>query len=97
MNDKYEKLRKKVEKANPDYLTFIDSATKEDLVKEFDRCSKYMHEIELAMEKDEELNKAKELVKELKSQYNDSKRPLSERIKLVVYAIEEKWGFSSEG
>jgi len=95
-SDKYDKLRTKFEKNDADYLRFVDSATKEELEKDFDRYSKYLQEIALSMEKDVALNEAKEAVKELKAPYNDSKKVVNDKIKLIVYAIEQAWGFKSE-
>lgn len=73
MSDHKEKaILEKVRKKFPDFINVIDGLSVQDLEKNLLIYAKHRETVTLAMKKDEELEKAQELVKELKAPYNET-------------------------
>ena len=76
MTDKEEKLQKKCEKDYPEFTEGMESMSLEDLDKRLLQYAKFREETLTAKDNDEDLNKAKELSKELNAPYSDSLKAL---------------------
>jgi catechol-2,3-dioxygenase len=92
------KIRKKKsleEKIREDYGSFYDEViglSIADLEKRLSTYAKENEKVNVAMEQDEELKKAKETAKEMAAPYNDTKKALRLKNKFIVQLIADKGG-----
>jgi hypothetical protein len=84
------KLKIQVQKLFPDFTDSVDGLSIEDLKKNVVIYSSYKEESEIAKARDEELNNAKELVKELSGPYNDTLGALKKKLSYIHALLTEK-------
>lgn len=85
-------LKTKAQKDYPEFTDSVDSLKVEELESNMLRMAKYREETELAKQKDEALEKAKEQVKELQAPYNDALKALKVKMAYLGVLIQEKKG-----
>lgn len=83
-------LRTKAQKDYPEFTDSVDNAKLEDLEANLLRYAKYREETEMAKKKDEDLDKAKNLVKELQGPYNETLKALKVKTAYLGLLIEER-------
>lgn len=87
---KKEAIKTKVEKEFPDFVDMISSAEIASLEKNLYIYAKHREETELAKVEDEELQMAKERVKDLSAPYSDAIKALKLKMAYINLLIEEK-------
>jgi len=85
-----DKLKKKIEKNNPEFVESADSMTTDELKKQVMICEKHIYDTELAMENDEKLNAAREIIKEYSAPYRETKMAQTSKIKYMMYLLQER-------
>lgn len=83
-------LRTKAQKDYPEFTDSVDNAQLADLEANLLRYAKYREETEMAKKKDEDLDKAKNLVKELQAPYNETIKALKVKTAYLGLLIEER-------
>jgi trehalose/maltose hydrolase-like predicted phosphorylase len=92
---KKKSLRETVEEQHQDWVSTVQSLSVEELDKMILRYAKYREEIKEAREKDEELNRAKEIVKELGAPYRENLKINEQKTKYLIMLLGEKGGNTS--
>lgn len=88
-------LREKVESEHSDWVSTVQGLSVDELDKMILRYAKYREEIKEFREKDEELNKAKELVKELNAPHSENLKFNEQKTKYLILLLGEKGGNTS--
>ena len=70
--DKEQLLKTKVQEQMPEFTEAVDNAQLPELEAQLLKYAKYREETEMAKKKDEGLEKAKNVVKELQAPYNET-------------------------
>jgi len=83
---------KKVQKDYPEFADSSDGLPLEELRKNLGIYSKYAQETIMAREKDEELQIARDNVKELAGPYNDTLKALKLKLAYINIRMDEKKG-----
>lgn len=83
-------LRTKAQKDYPEFTDSVDNAQLPELEANLLRYAKYREETEMAKKKDEALEKAKNLVKELQAPYNETLKALKVKTAYLGLLIEER-------
>lgn len=96
MVDKEEILKKKVQNEFPEFTESVDGLSVEKLNENLLRYAVYREETVMAKQKDEQLLKAKEEVKELQAPYNETEKALKMKMAYLHLLIVEKKGGSEE-
>lgn len=89
-NSKELALKTKAQKDYPEFTDSVDNASLEDLEKNLLRYAKYREETEMAKKKDEDLEKAKNVVADLQAPYNDTLKALKIKLAYLGLLIAEK-------
>jgi hypothetical protein len=92
---KKKNLRQVVEEQHSDWASTVQGLSIEELDNMILRYAKYREEIKEFREKDEELNKAKELVKELNAPYRENLKINEMKTKYLIMLLGEKGGNTS--
>lgn len=95
LTDKELKLKKKVQKDYPDFVSGVESMNVEELENKLLGYAKNREETLQFQAKDEKLNEAKELVKELNGPYKDTLSAIKDKsayIHLLMAELKEKHG-----
>jgi hypothetical protein len=92
---KKKSLREIVEEQHRDWVSTVQGLSVEELDKMILRYAKYREEIKEAREKDEELNRAKEIVKELSAPYRENLKINEQKTKYLIMLLGEKGGNTS--
>jgi len=88
-NEKELALKKKAQKDYPAFVDAVEGLSTEELKSNLTRYAKYREETELAKKKDEELERAKDLVNELSAPYNDTLKALKIKMAYINILMEE--------
>jgi hypothetical protein len=92
---KKKSFREIVEEQHQDWVSTVQGLSVEELDKMILRYAKYREEIKEAREKDEELNRVKELVKELGAPYRENLKINEQKTKYLIMLLGEKGGNTS--
>lgn len=88
-------LKEVVESEHSDWVSTVQGLSIEELDKMILRYAKYREEIKEFREKDEELQKAKELVKELGAPHKENLKINEQKTKYLITLLGEKGGNTS--
>lgn len=89
-NSKELAIKTKAQKEFPDFTDSTDRLSIEELEKKLMQYANYREETELSKQKDEELNKAKERVKDLQAGYNETLKALKIKMAYIHLLMAEK-------
>lgn len=89
-NTKELAIKKKCEKDFPEFAEMCANADSDSLQKQLARLANYKEETELALKKDEDVERAKETLGELKAPYQDSIKALKVKISYLHVVLTEK-------
>ena len=88
-------LRETVESEHQDWVSTVQGLSIEELDKMILRYAKYREEIKEFRERDEQLNQAKELVKELSAPHRKNLKTNEQKTKYLIMLLGEKGGNTS--
>ena len=88
-------LRETVEGEHQDWVSTVQGLSIDELDKMILRYAKYREEIKEFREKDEQLNQAKELVKELSAPHRENLKINEQKTKYLIMLLGEKGGNTS--
>jgi FtsZ-binding cell division protein ZapB len=88
--DKEELLKTKVKEQMPEFTDAVDNAQLPELEAQLLKYAKYREETEMAKKKDEGLEKAKNVVKELQAPYNETINALKLKTAYLGLLIAER-------
>jgi hypothetical protein len=88
-------LRETVESEHQEWVSTVQGLSIEELDNMILRYAKYREEIKESREKDEQLNQAKELVKELGAPYRENLKINEQKTKYLIMLLGEKGGNTS--
>jgi hypothetical protein len=88
-------FREIVESEHQEWVSTVQGLSIEELDNMILRYAKYREEIKEAREKDEQLNQAKELVKELSAPYRENLKINEQKTKYLIMLLGEKGGNTS--
>lgn len=89
-NSKELAMKTKAQKEYPEFTDGVDSLNSEQLEANMLQLAKYREETEMAKKKDEGLERAKEMVKELQAPYNDALKALKIKMAYLALLIQER-------
>lgn len=89
-NSKETVLKLKAQKEHPEFTDLADALEMEELKNHLARLAKYREETELAKSKDEELERAKELVKVLNEPYAETIKALKLKMAYLNILMTER-------
>ena len=85
-------LKTKAQKDYPEFTDGVDNLQLAELESNMLRLAKYREETEMAKKKDEALEKAKDMAKELQAPYNDALKALKIKMAYLGILIQERKG-----
>jgi len=88
-------FREIVESEHSEWVSTVQGLSIEELDNMILRYAKYREEIKESREKDEQLNEAKELVKELSAPYRENLKINEQKTKYLIMLLGEKGGNTS--
>jgi len=88
--EKEMKIREKCQKDFPEFVETVDSMAAEQLMKNMLNYSKWREETTLEMSKDEALQAAKDVAKELAAPYRDTLGALKTKMAYMYVLLREK-------
>jgi FtsZ-binding cell division protein ZapB len=88
-------LKTKAQKDYPEFTDGVDNLQLAELEANMLRLAKYREETEMAKKKDQALEKAKEMAKELQAPYNDALKALKIKMAYLGILIQERKGNES--
>lgn len=91
-NEQFVKLLKRLQKENPEFVASVESMSLDELKKEISLKSQQKEEVKASQKEDEQLNEAKELVKELNAPYRESLKALSDKITFIYLTMKNVSG-----
>ena len=83
-------LKKKLQKKDPVFTDSVDGLPAPDLKQNILLYSKHMHDTEMALKNDEEIQDVQEQLKEMKAPYTETMRMLKEKIKYLHLILKDK-------
>lgn len=89
-NSKEMAMKTKAQKEYPEFTDGVDSLSREELEANMLQLAKYREETEMAKKKDEGLERAREMVKELQGPYNDALKALKIKMAYLALLIQER-------
>jgi hypothetical protein len=89
-NSKELAIKKKCQKAHPDFVSVVDNMQLEELGKKQLEYANYREQTELAKKKDEALQAAKDQAAELARPYNEALKALKEKMAYMNLLIDER-------
>jgi len=89
-NSKELAVKTRAQKDYPDFTDSVDGANLETLEQNLLRYAKYREETEMGKKKDEDLEKARNVVTELQAPYNDTLKALKVKLAYLGILIEER-------
>lgn len=82
--------KKYYKKLSPEFTDAAESLSKEEIERKILEAEENIYQIDDAVDADEELNKAKEALKEMTSSYRESKAGETAKIKFLLFVIENR-------
>lgn len=81
---------KLLKKLSPEFVDAVNGLSDEEIKARILTCEGNLYEIASAKEKDEKLNAAKEIVKDLSAPYAESKASESAKIQFCIFTLESR-------
>lgn len=90
-------IKKKCQKDYPEFTDQVDTLSVQELEKNIIRYANYREETELEKQKDPDLQRAKETVKELSAPYNDTLKALKLKMAYLYLLVGERGAEEENG
>jgi len=83
-------IKKKMQKSDPTFTDSVDGLPAADVKQNILIYSKHLHDTEMALKNDEEVQETAEILKELKAPYTETSKMLKSKIQYLHLILKDK-------